>query len=176
MDEQLTIEQAIDLHIHIKMSSSGKFYEPGKALPPTDILAIASLLITNKNISQVARETGRSRHSVRRVLKLLENERNLFLIPTKPKGSGEHTAENRLDFLLDLIIKYPVSDLQTIKVAYDAAFLCDIHISMMHYILTQHLNFVWKRTEIVEYAQTRPAIKRLRERFETTPIFPFHLL
>lgn len=147
------------------MSETGKFYELGKPLPTVEQLEIASYLVMKYPISIIRIITKRSRNAIKRVKRLLDEGGDLFENQGRPNESGEHTAPYRLDYLLELLMKYPVTDLDTLKATYESAFECTISISMIHYILTKHLRFVWKRTEIVEWAQTRPQIQRLRKQF-----------
>lgn len=151
----------------IKMSQTGKFYEQGKSLSPTDELEIASLIIINRSKSEIKKRTGRSKKAIKRVREMVERNEDLFEKRNigRPSETGEHTAPYRLDYLLNLIMRYPVTDLDKLKAAYDAAFNCNISWSMMHYVITKHLKFVWKHTTKVEYAQTMPQIQKLRKEF-----------
>ena len=92
--DEFSAEDVINKHININIAvnSKNKYYEPGKPLPPTEVMEIASYLIIGLNIKQTADKMRRSRHAVKRVFELLENDKQLFYIPTKPKESGIHTS------------------------------------------------------------------------------------
>lgn len=151
----------------IEQSQTGKFFVHGLQLPDTDVMEIASHLVIGKTTYETRKLTGRSIKAIKRVKMLLSSpiNQNMFQRQLKPKGVGEHTNPISLGFFYDLITKYPIISVNELKEQYENHFKTTISLSMIHYIITKKLMLVYKQTEIVEYARTRPAIIRLREKF-----------
>lgn len=151
-------------HPHLAINNMGMPYRIGQKLSPEETLRIAALLCLRVSFKEISRTTQRTRTAIRRIKKKMETGKNIFEQNFKAPETGVHSQQFRIDFLYNLIIRYPVVDLKKLKKIYEDTFQETISMSMMHYLITKHLGFIWKRTEIVEWARTREVIKQMHER------------
>lgn len=156
-------------------NKKGRIYLKGVQIPDVHIIEILLSHESGVSPSQIAEKVGHHVETIKNYIKKFENGENVFHCKRKEMESGYHTQPTNVDYLCNLVLSYPAVTINKIRKQYVEVF-GEISTSMIYYILTRHLKFKWKKTQMLELARKTDSIKQLRDEYEKDSFFEFFLI
>lgn len=151
----------------LKKSKTGIWFRQGTKLSDGEIAQIVEMFIVGISQTDIARITKRDYKTIQKYHNRFVSAdlENLFFKKHKDALSGTFTSTEKLEFFKEMTKSCPGMTLKGMKLTYFLNFGDSISCSMIHYILTEHLNKSFKKIVPIEWARTKARVIMLHDRF-----------